>query len=214
MALKIGVEDRKKVAIASALGLIVLLLAVHTIFGGDDTPPPVPASAGPAQSVVRTSPSNSARRTSSNEARYAVSVTDGDAASGSSHLDPTLHPELMAETESFLYAGNGRNIFSMNSMPTPISIERVKGPVRPTVQAPVAPAGPPPPPAIDLRFFGLATTRAGDRKAFLLHGDDVFIAQEGDVVSHRYRVVKIAPFSIMVEDLPYHNTQSLPLVQN
>jgi hypothetical protein len=34
------------------------------------------------------------------------------------------------------------------------------------------------------------------------------------VVSHRYRVVKIATNSVMVEDLPYHNTQSLPLVVN
>jgi hypothetical protein len=42
----------------------------------------------------------------------------------------------------------------------------------------------------------------------------VFIASEGDVVDHRYKVVAISPFSMQVEDIPYHNTQTLPLVQN
>jgi hypothetical protein len=34
------------------------------------------------------------------------------------------------------------------------------------------------------------------------------------VVDHHYMVVKIAPFSVQVEDIPYNNTQTLPLIQN
>ena len=78
---------------------------------------------------------------------------------------------------------------------------------------PVA-TGPPPPPPIDLKFFGYEGQPAGTKRAFLLHGDDVFIASEGDVVDHHYRVVKIAPMSVQVEDIPYKNTQTLPLIQN
>jgi hypothetical protein len=126
------------------------------------------------------------------------------------NLDPTLHPEWMAAAESLKYQGNGRNIFSMTSTPV---IEPVKGPVRPSTQPPIA-LGPPPPPPIDLKFFGYEAHSGGDRKVFLLHGDDVFIASAGDVVDHRYKVVQIAPFSIQVEDLPYNNTQTLPLIQN
>ena len=126
-------------------------------------------------------------------------------------LDPTLHPEWMAAAESLQYAGKGRNIFSMSS--APVQIEKLKGPARPGAQALVA-MGPPPPPPIDLKFFGYEAHSGGARRIFLLHGDDVFIAVEGDVVDHRYKVVQIAPFSIQVEDLPYHNTQTLPLIQN
>ena len=72
------------------------------------------------------------------------------------------------------------------------------------------------PPPIDLKFFGYEIARGGDRKAFLLHGDDVFIAAVGDVRGStiRYKIVQIAPMSIQVLDIPYNNTQSLPLIQN
>ncbi len=78
---------------------------------------------------------------------------------------------------------------------------------------PMVAQGPPPPP-IDLKFFGYEAHTGGQRKVFLLHGDDVFIASVGDVVDHRYKVVQIAPFSIQIEDIPFNNTQTLPLIQN
>jgi hypothetical protein len=90
----------------------------------------------------------------------------------------------------------------------------VKGPVRPSaVQQAVANAGPPPPPPIDLKFFGFEAS-GSNKRAFLLHGDDVFIASEGDVVDRRYKVMKIAPFSIEITDLLFNNTQTLPLAQS
>ena len=78
----------------------------------------------------------------------------------------------------------------------------------------MVPQGPPPPPAIDLKFYGYSSRGGGNRQIFLLHGDDIFLAQQGDVVDRRYRVVAIRPFSVDIEDIPYHNTQSLPLSQN
>ncbi len=217
MALKVGSEDRKKVAIAASLGLVALLLAARTIFGGPDTPAVPPPQPTPASSV--SSARVSTATTTTTAARPASNgggASNGDTAAPASTLDPTLHPELMAENESFVYTGSGRNIFSLNSAP-PVNlaqIEKPKGPIRPTQAVYTPPPGPPPPPAIDLKFFGYEAKHNGTREAFLLHGDDVFIASEGDVVSHRYRVVKIAVNSVTVEDLPYHNTQSLPLIVN
>jgi hypothetical protein len=206
MALKIGAEDKKKVIIVAALGVIVLGLAINmliSVFGGGSTPAPTPAATSTPQAAP-------ARTTRSTAGEHAATRIPGIGAS----LDPTLHPELMAQAESLEYSGNGRNIFSQFS--TPAQIEQVKAPTRPSQmqqQQEIA-QGPPPPPPIDLKFFGYEASKDGTRKVFLLHGDDVFIASEGDVVDHRYRVLKIAPFNVQVEDIPYRNAQGLPLVQN
>ena len=196
-----GAEDKKKVAIAAALGLVVVVLAVRTLIGGPSIPPPPP----PVVSRPAPAPARTTAATTASTAK----VPSGD-------LDPTLHPELMAENESLVYSGTGRNIFSATSVAPlqEVKIEKPKGPIRPLPVVAQGPPPPPPPPAIDLRFFGFSARKDGTRKAFLLHGDDVFVASEGEVVSHRYKVVKILPTSVSVEDIPYHNTQSLPLVQN
>ncbi len=197
----IGTEDKRKVALAAGLGVVVLALAFNTIFGGPPAAPP-PPSLPVRPATVNLTPTP-ARNTG--------------AAPVSASLDPALHPELMAENENYQYAGSGRNIFSQNStLPPTVPMERAKASARPTLQAPAAAVntGPPPPPPVDLKFFGYAARKNGTRRAFLTHGEDVFVASEGDIVSHRYRVVSIAPTSIQIEDLPFHDTQTLPLVQN
>lgn len=196
MSLKAGFEDKKKVALAAVLGIVILFLVLRMVFsmlGGSapqDVPPTiaqVPARAGAQHEAVKVP------------------------ASSMMQLDPTLHPEWMAAAESLKYRGSGRNIFSMSS--TPVAIEKPIGSVRPNAQPAVA-QGPPPPPAIDLKFFGFESDSGGAQKAFLLHGDDVFIAATGDVVDHRYKVVQIGPLSIQIQDIPYNDTQTLPLIQN
>ena len=204
MALKLGAEDKKKVIIAGVLGVVVIGLLVNVLmsyFGGGTTPAPAPP---PQTATVQPT-----RATTSKAAgEHAAMRIPGVAAS----IDPTLHPEWMAQAESLEYSGHGRNIFSQSS--APVEIEKVKAPIRPATQMAHGPQGPPPPPPIDLKFFGFEAHKDGTRKAFLLHGDDVFIASEGDVVDHRYKVLKISPFSVQIEDLPYQNAQPLPLAQN
>ena len=206
MALKIGSEDKKKVIIASVLGVVVLILVVLQAlpkFGGGETPAQLPPR------IVQGPARTSTQRETQTGAAHEASKVSSSAAGSMAGLDPTLHPEWMAAAESLEYAGKGRNIFSMES--APVDIPKPTAPPRPS--EPVA-QGPPPPPPIDLKFFGYEAHSGGDRKAFLLHGDDVFIAAQGDVVDHRYKVVAIAPMSIQVEDIPFNNTQTLPLVQN
>jgi hypothetical protein len=199
MALKVGTEDKKKVYLASGLGAVMLLLLVRFLwqtFG----PSPAPVTAPPPPVVVSTPQST-------------VAPASGHAAAkvgGLAALDPTLHPELMRQAESLAYTGNGRNIFSQFSAPAviPKPIANIRQAVVDT-----GPPPPPPPPPINLGFYGYATEKTGEKQVFLLHGDDIFIASEGDVVDRRYRVVKIGAASVQVEDIPYHNTQSLPLRQ-
>ncbi|MBT9332804.1 hypothetical protein [Paracidobacterium acidisoli] len=213
MALKSGFENKKKVAILGVLLAVLVIVAIYeaTQFFGGSSPAPAasaPAAApaaAPASASSAPAAATTAAEPGGNALKVPVSLTS---------LDPTLHPEVMAGAEALEYSGNGRNIFSMNSVPA--VIEAVRGPVRPNgnaAPAAVAQMGPPPPPPIALRFFGYEA-EGGHRKAFLIHGDDIFIAAEGDVVDHHYRVLKINPMSIEVTDLLYNNTQTLPLVQS
>jgi hypothetical protein len=203
MALKVGSEDKKKVYLASGLGAVMLILLVRFLwqtFG----PSPAPAVAPPPPRVV-TAP------------RAATTTAEGPAyghqaakVGGLAALDPTLHPEIMRQAESLEYTGHGRNIFSQFSVAP--EIPKAVASVR-TAHVDTGPPPPPPPPPINLGFYGYAAEKTGQRQVFLLHGDDIFIASEGDVVDRRYRVVKINSASVQVEDIPYHNTQTLPLRQ-
>lgn len=128
-------------------------------------------------------------------------------------LDPTLKMGPMLVTESLVYSGSGRNIFSAAAapvdIPKPIAPARPKGPVVPVF---TPPPGPPPPPPIDLKFFGTETSKDGRTRAFLLNGEDVFLASPGDIVKRRYKVDSIKANSIVVEDLTDNNRQTLPLI--
>jgi len=74
------------------------------------------------------------------------------------------------------------------------------------------PVGPPPPPPINLKYFGTAVRVSGRRQAFLLQGEDVYLASEGDIVARKYRIVTIGTNNIQVEDLVNKDTQTLPLM--
>jgi hypothetical protein len=203
MALKVGTEDKKKVYLAGGLGLVMLILLVRFLwqtFG----PSPTPAPAAPPV-VTAPRPATSQESTTAGAYAHPAAKIGGLAA-----LDPTLHPEIMRQAESLEYTGSGRNIFSQFSAPPAIP-----KPIAPIRQASVntGPPPPPPPPPINLGFYGYAAEKTGQKQVFLLHGDDIFIASEGDVVDRRYRVVKIGAASVQVEDIPYHNTQTLPLRQ-
>jgi len=118
----------------------------------------------------------------------------------------------MLAAEHLVYNGSGRNIFSASSVPIdipkPVASARPKTPPPPVY---VPPPGPPPPPPIDLKFFGTSTAASGKRQAFLLHGQDVFLAFDGDIVQRRYRVITVSANSVVVEDMANNNRQTLPL---
>ena len=173
-------DQQKKGAAIGAFALVAIGVLYYQLH--DDTPHPPPAP------VVVTAPVKVAPGCE-DRMRIATAVAPGgsaakDLGTTSAQLDPTLRMEAMLVTESLVYSGSGRNIFSASSVPVdipkPIAPVRPKGPVAPP--PPPVPAGPPPPPPIDLKFFGTATAANGTRRAFLLHGEDVFLASDGDIV--------------------------------
>jgi len=208
MALKVGTEDKKKVYLATGLGLVMLILLVRFLWQTFGPSPAAPVAPPPVVTVARPAPaSGETPQENTTAPAYAHPAAK---VGGLASLDPTLHPEIMHQAETLEYTGHGRNIFSQFSAPPAIP-----KPIAPIRQAHVdtGPPPPPPPPPINLGFYGYAAERTGQKQVFLLQGDDIFIASEGDVVDRRYRVVKIGALSVQVEDIPYHNTQTLPLRQ-
>jgi hypothetical protein len=208
-----GSEDQKKIAAIVAFVLIAAAIFYFEYFYTSS-----PATPEPVASVPVAPPRATAA---------APVIVGGKAARSlgttSAALDPSLRMDAMLVSESVEYAGIGRNIFSPNSAP-PVVIPQPIGPAR--LQAKASPAPPPipcppncppppPPPPIDLKFFGTVETGAsGVRKALLLHGEDVFVASAGEIVMRRYRIVKVDPKTIEVEDMQTNNKQTLPLLSN
>jgi hypothetical protein len=201
-------DQQKKGGLIAAFALIAVGVLYYD-FHDDSTPPP----AAPAVTAPVNSPTSAKTPV--------VAVPPGNVAGAaakhlgttSAQLDPTLRMEAMLVTESLVYSGSGRNIFSASSVP--IDIPKPIAPARPKPgppPPPPPPPGPPPPPPIELKFFGTATAPNGTRRAFLLHGDDVFLASDGDIVQRRYKVVSVLANSIVVEDMTNNNRQTLPLL--
>ncbi|MBW8748647.1 MAG: hypothetical protein JF584_13990 [Acidobacteria bacterium] len=213
--MKSGAEDKKKVAIAGTLGAVAVICLGYIIWDNFLSSPATTATP-PAAPVIRDLTPNGG--TAANTGRKGGGATGGTTAkkvgTTAAQLDPTLHMEAMKVVESLEYSGSGRNIFSMTSAPPPMAnIPKPIAPPRPITQpVNLAPVGPPPPPPINLRFFGVATRSNGQRQAFLLQGDDVFLAGSGDVVARRYKVVTVNATSAVVMDMTNNNQQTLPLV--
>jgi len=204
MAIRLGAEDKKKRIWAMVLVSLALTFIAHMVWqlasGPSSTSRPVPVASSPAPAAA---------------SRGAAGSVAGDHPAqhleSASALDPTLHPERMALAENTTYTGTSRNIFSKDSLP-PIQTAAIEKPIAPvrTSQAAIH-SGPPPLPPIDLKFYGFATEQNGQKKAFLMHGEDIFIAGQGDIVQGRYKVIQVNSTSVVVEDLSYNNRQTLPL---
>jgi hypothetical protein len=195
---KSGTENRKKLIAAVVLTLAAVLLVARMVLvdsGPSASAPPPYSTANSSTSSTRTTP----RRLSSSRNRPLISQT----------LDPRLRLDLLKSAEDTRYAGTGRNIFLQHEdAPIP---QVVKTPV---VQTPVQTQTlPPAPPPIDLKFFGFASKMGESKRVFLSKGGDVFLAAEGDIVDRRYKVLRIGPSVIEIQDVLNNRRQSIPMTQ-
>jgi hypothetical protein len=194
---KIGAENKKKLALA--VGLMVIAVVVLLFSTGGSAPSPTRPAATTAVAIP--TPVATVRPA-------AKPKTHGKKSAAPRSLDPTLRYDWLKSTEDTEYAGNGRNIFQAQAeIPQPVA--SVKTPEE--IAAESGPPPPPPPPPINLKFFGFANKPGEPKKIFLSEGEDVFIATEGDVVNRHYKVVRISPTSVEIEDVLNNNRQSIPL---
>jgi len=201
MAMPLGTENKRQVAIVVALFAFILIYggyqAYKSLFA-PDTP-------------IRTTPVAAVRAPAARGAT-GLSTQVGPEAEKLSNagIDPALHFEKLAQSEGVHYGGTGRNIFSAES--APVAIETPLKSARMTAQPSViVPPPAPRPPSIDLKYFGYSQGPDRALQAFFTHGEDIFMAKTGEIVNHRYRVGNINANNVQVTDLAYNNTQTIPL---
>jgi hypothetical protein len=201
MAMRLGAENKKQLYTVIILFSFIFLFGGYEIYNMFSAPSARVNTPPPVRNVALQTSSPGAAAAGAPEAQKLSNVG----------IDPTLHLAQLAREESVEYSGTGRNIFSAESAPV-----KIEAPLKTARDEPqvVVPQGPPPvpkPPAIDLKYFGYTQAKDKSIKAFLVHGDDIFMAKAGEIVDHRYKVGSIAPGSVQITDLAYNNTQSLPI---
>ena len=200
--MQLGLENKKKTMWAAVLGGVALLIVVYQFL------PLFMESSSPgssAQAAAPIAPRVSATRPGGKPGKKPHVES----------LDPTLKLDLLASAEQTQYEGNGRNIFV--SQPDPPKIEKPVAPANtdPQSQAEIyhPPTAPPPTP-IPLKFFGFASKVGEPKKIFLSQGEDVWVAGEGEIVNRRYKVLRISPNSVEMQDVVNSGPpQSIPLTQ-
>jgi hypothetical protein len=231
--MKLG-ADRKRVIILGVL-LAVAAYIIYSNMTSSDVPPqtPRPARMQPAAVGVpapvrapetrAAAPTRSARG-GSQEFRPSLKPRRPEDRLDPSTVDPTLRLDLLAKLQTVPVAGGMRSLFEFSTAPPPpprtpdpkIIPKRARFmgplPVLPPGAAPAVPRTPPPP--INLRFYGyVSSPRPSAKRAFFLDGENIFVASEGEIIQHRYKIVRIGINSVVVEDTEYQNQQTLPLVK-
>jgi hypothetical protein len=236
----VGAEDRKKVGILVAL--MVAAGVLFYINSGSDSPAPSAGNASAAVrstdtpsippltpvAATKSTGRKISRRIAGDEFKPSLKVKPEDAAD-LARIDPTLRLDLLAKVQGVERTGNGRNLFQFGAAPPPPadpapSVKVVPGakpgtPGSAAAEAAAAakPAGPPPAPQappIPLKFYGFTEPRtAGTKRAFFLEGEDIHVASEGDTIKKRYKVIRISPGSVVMEDTQFKQQQTLVIQQ-
>jgi len=192
---KLGAENRNKLIASLALMGIAILLVGKMLFSSA----PVPVN---PEAAVSTAPARAAAPRSRSH-----TLKDRKMAMAPRSIDPTLRTDWLKVSEDRNYQGVGRNIFLAQQIVIPKPIAKAYTP------PPPVPTGPPPPPPINLKFYGFASKPGEPKRVFLSQGEDVFIAGEGDIVDRRYKVLRITPTQVEIEDVLNNNRQNIPLTQ-
>jgi hypothetical protein len=189
--MKLGTENKTKTAIAGGLVIVAAFALYNWVFSNQD--------AGTATAAATVAGASAAgQKPAKPGARKGATILLAQS------LDPTLRLDVLKSSEDVTYKGSGRDIFQNQPEPPPVV------PIQPVIDP--GPPKPPPPPPIPLKFYGFSGNKSGPKQVFLSKGDDIFIAKEGQIIDRRYKILKIGPNSVEVEDVLTNNRQTLPLL--
>lgn len=221
--MNLGAEP-KKVAILAVIvaggGLYYFLSS------GDSTAAPATRTLSPVATTTAIAPPavKAAKvQTSGGEFRARILGSRPDDKIDPTNIDPDLRLDLLAKMQAVPPIEAGRNLFQFGAAPPPpgpvptlpSNVQKIpiKNPTPPPTTAVLSesrPAPTPPPAPINLKYYGYVVSKLDGRKeACLLDGEDIILATENQTVKQRYKIVRIALNSIVIEDTQAKNTQTL-----
>jgi hypothetical protein len=176
------------------LGAVSLVLVVHLVlkYNGGGTGDMRHWASTPARAKANTVPSPK------------VAVGKQKISDELSRYDPLVNLDLLKEFED-------RPLPELNRNPFEFVGGRVQASPVQTAAAGPAPPPPPSPPPVTLKPMGYSEGKGGVKEAMVSDEDQVFVVHEGDSVGTRYKVIKITPTVITVEDATLHQTVDLPV---
>ena len=227
--MSLGAEPKQVIALG---GLLVLLAVVWLVMrNGDDGAVPQTAAKAPPGVKGLSEPDvpggrrrEPAKRQGSRQAlttvkEFKVSMKqDKDNPIVPGQTDPTIKFASLTKVQTVGMAGGGRSLFDFGSITPEADPKVVAAAAKPTKifpkYGPDAPPpavvlpGPPPPPPIPLKFYGFVNSvRLGEKRAFFMENEDIYIASEGEMMKSRYKLVKIGVNTVVLEDTQYKNNQ-------
>jgi hypothetical protein len=197
---QLGLENKKQTKWAIVLGVVAVLAIAYFV---------VPMFTGSTLATSSSAPVGAPA-----PGRAPARGAKGKKTPRAENLDPTLRLDLLASVEQTQYEGSGRNIFMSEPDPVVIPNPAGTGHTDTVATPPWTPPAPPTAPPIPLKFFGFASKVGEPKRVFLSQGDEVFVAGEGEIVNRRYKVVRISPTSVEMQDMVYSGPpQNIPLTQ-
>ncbi len=121
-----------------------------------------------------------------------------------SRYDPVVKLDVLEELQSRPLPQFSRN---------PFALETPRAAAVPAAAAPPAPSEPAGPPPVPLTSLGFAEKAGGVREAYVSDGEEIYVVHEGDTFAKRFKVLKITPSFVEVEDEALRRTIQLPIAQ-
>lgn len=218
--------EPKQVAI---LVCIVCLGAYFHFTSGPDIPPE--AKGQPSKRAVTTAFPSCAQATRANRTNASLqdfkpSLKVPKEGLNAASTDPGLQSDSLARVQAVNYGAGTRSLFDFGQLPQTKKkqgsqteakrhrdreigtiVDHFASPA-PTDAATVGSTKTP----IPLKYYGFrGNLQHASKRGFFLDGDDIRLASEGELISKRYRVIKIGLTSAVLEDTQQSYIQTLPL---
>jgi hypothetical protein len=120
---------------------------------------------------------------------------------------PVLNVALFEQIEAHVLAEPGRDPFEFP--PTPQQVEQTA--LREAAQA--RRTGPPPPPPVPLKALGYMQDAHGQLQAYLSDSQNIYAVHEGQQFDKTYRVLKVTPAYVEIEDVSLNLRAQLAIPQ-